>query len=200
MDQDQIKLVKTMKRLESDYKSGKISKDKYEYFYGKYNQKLRSMEAIRNTQAIRNRRPPENHPNNHKSSIKNRLENEKLVEKYIVEPKKNAGEKIVNPSSNKSLYSILIVCILIIGFSVGIGFGVFNLGFNDVAAENAAAIVEDSAFLKVENTKGNVTSTSTSNQNTVYTEPVNNNPSPSPSPSPAPTPEPEPTPEPTTTG
>ena len=189
MNQDKAKLIKIMKSLEADYKSGKISKEKFEYFYGKYGEKLRSMEKGNHIPNNQNKKRPNNHPNIHKKNIeRSRLENEKLVEKYIVGPKKNAGEKVVNPSSNKGIYSILVVLVLIVGFSVGIGFGIFNLGFDNVSLENSAAIVEDTAFLKVEVVNNTGSNNPSSNQNSGN---ENNNPVPAPEPEP-PAPEPEP--------
>ncbi|MCC7553642.1 MAG: hypothetical protein KO202_03990 [Methanobacteriaceae archaeon] len=220
MNDDRKKLIGVMNNLKADYKAGKISQDKFKYLYTKYNEKLKAMEY----NAKKNSHKNTNYKNI-KNSDENRLENEKLVKKYIVDPKRNAGEKVAVPSSNKGKFSFLLIFILIIAFSTGIAFGIFNFDFKDVSLTNAAAIVEDSAFPDIKmvnttvikntsNTNQNSNSdTSNNNQvinqdssgsssidsssyNTDHGSSNGNSPSPTPEPSPEPTPEPSPEPNP----
>lgn len=176
MPQDRKKLIRVMKSLKADYNAGKISQEKFRYYYTRYEEKLHSMDTNRKKSAINHKKYKNKNQNFQRKSRDNRLENEKLVQKYIVDPKKNAGEKVVNQSSKRGIYSILIVFILIIGFSAGIGFGVFNLDFKDLSLSNAAAIVEDTAFPEVEIVNTTVTNVSTttnvdtSNQESFETE------------------------------
>jgi hypothetical protein len=53
MSEDREKLLKVMSSLESDYKSGKISAEKYSYFRSKYEDKLNSIDAKAATRRIR---------------------------------------------------------------------------------------------------------------------------------------------------
>ena len=53
MPNDREKLLKIMDSLESDYKSGKISAEKYSYFRSKYEDKLNSIDAQEATRRIR---------------------------------------------------------------------------------------------------------------------------------------------------
>ena len=49
MSDDRDKLLHIMNSLEADYKSGKISKEKYIYFRSKYEDKLNSIDAVEAT-------------------------------------------------------------------------------------------------------------------------------------------------------
>ena len=53
MTDDRDKLLRVMNSLESDYKSGKISAEKYRYFRSKYEDKLNSIDAMEATMRIR---------------------------------------------------------------------------------------------------------------------------------------------------
>ena len=53
MTDDRDKLLQVMNSLESDYESGKISAEKYNYFRSKYEDKLNSIDAMEATRRIR---------------------------------------------------------------------------------------------------------------------------------------------------
>ena len=53
MSEDRDKLLQVMNSLENDYKSGKISAEKYRYFRSKYEDKLNSIDAMEATKRIR---------------------------------------------------------------------------------------------------------------------------------------------------
>ncbi|MDL2246014.1 endoglucanase [Methanobrevibacter sp. OttesenSCG-928-K11] len=178
MSQDKQKLIRVMNNLKADYKAGKISEEKFRYYYTNYENKLREMNAASNIKGMQGKKPRSNNPNfsTRENDHKNRLENEKLVKKYIVDPKKNAGEKKINSSSNKGVYSIILVFAFIIAFSAGIGFGIFNFDFSNMSLSNAVATVEDTSFPNVAivntttSTSSNTGDTSSDTSSSSYSE------------------------------
>ena len=87
MPNDREKLLQIMSSLESDYKSGKISAEKYSYFRSKYEDKLNSIDAMEATRRIRSMqgKPSSNSKGNKKvkRAAKEKTEKEDLVQKYI---------------------------------------------------------------------------------------------------------------------
>lgn len=53
MSDDRDKLLQIMSSLDADYKSGKLSGEKYRYFRSKYEDKLNSIDAVEATKRIR---------------------------------------------------------------------------------------------------------------------------------------------------
>ena len=53
MSEDRDKLLKIISSLEADYRSGRISADKYSYFRSKYEDKLNTIDAEAATRKIR---------------------------------------------------------------------------------------------------------------------------------------------------
>lgn len=181
MSPDREKLIRVMESLDADFRAGKISEDKYRYFYSKYADKLNAMNA---SNRIRTMQGKKSKPNTYSSkrtrAEDNRREEQKLVQKYIVDPKKgDESKKRNNSSMDSGISKVIIVLILAIAFTAGIAFGVFGFDFNDMSVVNAAAIVEDSAFPDVEivniTTNTNTTSdTSSSNYDTSPSDSTDN--------------------------
>ena len=96
MSNDKEKLLQIMASLESDYAHGKISKEKYVYFRSKYEDRLNALDAREATNRIRSMQgKPSDSPNNRKPIRNEKKEDEDLVQKYIINPKK--GDKQVEP-------------------------------------------------------------------------------------------------------
>lgn len=156
MQSDRDKLLQIMNSLEADYKAGKISPEKYSYFRSKYEDKLNSIDAKEATQRIRSMqgKPASNTSKKKKTRkpARNKREKEEdLVQKYIINPKKddaryNRKEK---QSMDSGTFKLLLLLILVIGFTVGVGYGVFNLDFDNVSDTNSVAIVTDTAFPEI---------------------------------------------------
>ena len=53
MTDDKTKLLQIISSLESDYRAGKISAEKYSYFRSKYEDKLNEIDAMEATKRIR---------------------------------------------------------------------------------------------------------------------------------------------------
>lgn len=161
MSNDKEKLLQIMASLESDYAHGKISKEKYVYFRSKYEDRLNALDAREATNRIRSMQgKPSDSPNNKKPIRNEKREDEDLVQKYIINPKK--GDKQIEPKApmDSGTFKLVAILVLAIGFTVGAGFGVFNFDFGAFTNTNASAIVTDTAFPNVADVHVNTTTTS----------------------------------------
>ena len=209
MSNDKDKLLQIMASLESDYAHGKISKEKYIYFRSKYEDKLNAIDAMEATNRIRSMQGKPSDSPKEKKPIKNeKKEDEDLVQKYIINPKKGDSAKEKTPMDSGT-FKLLVILVLAVGFTVGAGFGVFNFDFGSFVDTNASAIVIDTAFpdvadVPVNNTASNATTNNVQVETTTATDTSGSGSvtpdsggggSVDPTPTPEPTPEPTPTPE-----
>lgn len=163
MPNDKEKLLKVMRSLDADYAHGKISEEKYRYFRSKYEDKLNTLDARDATNRIRSMqgKPSGKRKTNPKPPKLNKKKKEEpdLVQKYIINPKK--GDKDFNkekkPPMDNGTFKLIAVLVLVIGFTVGIGYGVLTFDFGNISVTDAQAIVEDTAFPEVEEVKVNDT-------------------------------------------
>ena len=152
MPNEREKLLNVMASLESDYKSGKISREKYNYFQSKYQDKLNSIDAQAATRRIRSMqgKPSSDTTKNKRSRkpAKNKKEQEDLVQKYIINPKKGDAKYDKKPKSSmdSGTFKLVLILVLVIGFTVGVAYGVFNFDFDSVSGNEVVAIVQDTAF------------------------------------------------------
>ena len=165
MPSDRDKLLQIMDSLESDYRDGKISPEKYSYFRSKYEDKLNSIDASEATQRIRSMQgKPSSEslkPKRSKRPTRNRKDKEQdLVQKYIINPKKDDAKynKKEKKPMDSGTFKLLLLLVLVVGFTVGVGYGVFNLDFNNLSNTTSVATVTDTAFPEIhENVVENVT-------------------------------------------
>ena len=159
MSDDRDRLLKIMSSLENDYRSGKISAEKYSYFRSKYEDKLNSIDAQAATRRIRSMqgKPADNSKKKKRSrkpTNNKKKEEQDLVQKYIINPKKgdakyNRREK---SSMDRGTFKLLLLLILVVGFTAGVAYGVFNFDFNSLSQANSIAVVQDTAFLEINKT------------------------------------------------
>lgn len=163
MPNDKEKLLRVMRSLDADYAHGKISEEKYRYFRSKYEDKLNTLDARDATNRIRSMqgKPSGKRKTNPKPPKLNKKKKEEqdLVQKYIINPKK--GDKDFNkekkPPMDNGTFKLIVVLVLVIGFTAGIGYGVLTFDFGNISVTDAQAIVEDTAFPEVEEVKVNDT-------------------------------------------
>lgn len=164
MSNDKDKLLQIMASLESDYAHGKISKEKYIYFRSKYEDKLNALDAREATNRIRSMQgKPSDSPKDKKPIKNEKKEEEDLVQKYIINPKK--GDKQIEPKvpMDSGTFKLVAILVLAIGFTVGAGFGVFNFDFGSFTNTNTSAIVTDTAFPDVADVHVNNNTATSSN-------------------------------------
>ena len=173
MSDDREKLIRVMENLESDYRSGKISAEKYSYFRSKYEDKLNSIDARDATRRIRSMQGKSSRDTTNKRQRKptknKKKEEQDLVQKYIINPKKSDAKynKKKKPAMDSGTFKLLLVLILVVGFTAGIAYGIFNLDFGSLSQDETVAVVDDTAFPEfTENVKLNNTTTTSSNYST----------------------------------
>lgn len=144
-----------MKELKADHQNGKISDEKYKELSRQYMIKLKKIDASSRIRTMQGRKQKYPFSNQYSQGIRpdkraaelSRLEDEKLVQKYIVNPKKSSNnQRPKSHGSNSGKWSVIAVVFLIIAFTAGIGFGMLNFDFKATNISNASAIVTDSAF------------------------------------------------------
>ena len=174
MSDERDKLLHVMNSLEADYRSGKISSEKYRYFRSKYEDKLNSIDAVEATRRIRSMQGKSTAPNNRKRSRKPTADKKKqeqdLVQKYIINPKK--GDARYNKKKKSSMdgntFKLIAVLVLVIAFTAGVAYGIFNLDNGGISESAPVAIVEDTAFPEIKavvnTTVTNFTDTSNNTQ------------------------------------
>ena len=170
MSNDKEKLLQIMASLESDYAHGKISKEKYVYFRSKYEDRLNALDAREATNRIRSMQgKPSDSPNNRKPIRNEKKEDEDLVQKYIINPKKVDKQIEQKAPMDSGTFKLVAILILAIGFTVGAGVGVFNFDFGAFANTNTSAIVTDTAFPNVADVHVNTTASSNVSSHSNYT-------------------------------
>ena len=166
MTDNRDRLLMIMNNLEADYKSGKISAEKYSYFRSKYEDKLNSLDAQQATMRIRSMQGKPSSPKNNrrkrsKSPAGNKKKQEQdLVQKYIINPKKDdVRYNKKKQSSDGGSFKLILLLILVIAFTAGIAYGVFNLDSDTISDVNPVATVQDTAFPEIKEV-ANTTNTS----------------------------------------
>ena len=182
MSDDREKLIRVMENLESDYRSGKISAEKYSYFRSKYEDKLNSIDARDATRRIRSMQGKASTGTGNKRQKKptknKKKEEQDLVQKYIINPKKSDAKynKQKKPPMDSGTFKLLLILILVIGFTAGIGYGIFNLDFGSLSQSETVAVVDDTAFPEFNETvAANNTTAKTYSNSTSYSSYDNSN-------------------------
>ena len=176
MSDDIDKLLKIMSSLEADYNSGKISREKYSYFRSKYEDKLNSIDAVEATRRIRSMQGKSTAPKNRKRSRKPTVDKKKqeqdLVQKYIINPKKGDAKynKKKKSSMDGNTFKLIAVLVLVIAFTAGVAYGVFSFEFDTGAETGVVAIVEDTAFPEIKAVVNTTTTNSTDTSNNTQVE------------------------------
>ena len=158
MADDREKLLRIMNSLEADYRSGKISAEKYSYFRAKYEDKLNSIDAQAATKRIRSMqgkpsstKGQNKRKNTKKSSYKKKSGQEDLVQKYIIDPKKDDAKynKKERFSMDTGTFTLFLVLILVLGFTAGVAYGIFGCDFNSGGEVDSSIVVADTAFPEI---------------------------------------------------
>lgn len=174
MPSDRDKLLAIMSSLESDYKSGRISAEKYSYFRSKYEDKLNTIDAREATNRIRSmqgKKSNKAHKINKKPTRDRRKEEEDLVQKYIINPKKGDETfKKKKTGVESNTFKLILLLILVIAFTAGVAYGIFNFDYETVSETSAVAIVHDTAFPEIQAVvpnETNATYTNTSSEENI---------------------------------
>ena len=152
MADDREKLLRIMDSLEKDYRSGKLSADKYSYFRSKYEDKLNSIDAREATKRIRSMQgKPSNNQRKRRKPTNKREEGHDLCDNYTIKPKRVGAKyyKTELSSMDGGTFKLILVLVLVVAFTAGIAYGVFSFDFDSVSNTNSVAIVQDTAFPEI---------------------------------------------------
>ena len=177
MSNDKDKLLQIMASLESDYAHGEISREKYLYFRSKYEDKINSIDAKEATNRIRSMQgkpqSQEPEPEEELDDVFEKKEKEDLVQKYIINPKKGDEELKEKVPMSSGTFMLVAMLVLVIGFTMGVGVGVFSLDTDSLSNTQVSATVTDTVFPDVadvskfvNNTVNITNTTATANYNT----------------------------------
>lgn len=177
MPDEKQKILSIINSLERDYRAGKVSPQKYRYYMAKYQDRLRYLDKNAATNRIRSMQgkpAPDIRRNRQRyddARNKRKKEENGLVQKYIINPKKD--DRDLNKKNKKSMdsstYKLFTVLILVIGLTLGIAVGVFAMNFEDLSVVHSDALVVDTSFpdiSKVTIDKNDTSTQSTSNADT----------------------------------
>ena len=144
ISQDKEKLLQLLERLEEDYQAGEISDDKYKYLSEQYESRLSDITAVDRIRSMQGKKVVRKTAvYSSKKQIadkdKDKEEDEKLVDKYVVKTEK---EKKELKASNKGIFALLAIAFLIAAFITGIGFGIFNFDFQPNNSADAVTVNE----------------------------------------------------------
>jgi hypothetical protein len=155
------KIIKSLKELEREYKTGKIPERHYNAQKQRLNEQLETLEVADRVRRLQGKETVETPVDDYVDEEEQ--ENEELFKKYITSPglkeKKLESKKPKGMSQNKMIAASL----LAVAFIIGIGFGVFTL---DLPTDISSALyTNDSAFppFVVNNTTNMTNTTNTTN-------------------------------------
>lgn len=154
MPDEKQKILSIIKSLERDYQAGKVSPQKYRYYMAKYQDRLRYLDKNAATNRIRSMQgkpAPDIRRNRQRyddAKNKRRKEEKGLVQKYIINPKKDDRDlnKKTKKAMDSSTYKLFAVLILVIGLTLGIAVGIFAMDFEDLSVVHSDALVVDTSF------------------------------------------------------
>ncbi|MDO5861069.1 endoglucanase, partial [Methanobrevibacter sp.] len=104
-----------------------------------------------------------------KSTKNKKKEEQDLVQKYIINPKKGDAKynKREKSSMDSGTFKLFLLLVLVIAFTAGVAYGIFNFDFDTLSQTNSVAVVQDTAF--PEFTQNTAANTTTSSSQTSYT-------------------------------
>jgi hypothetical protein len=146
ISQDKEKLLKLLEELEEEFQAGNISDSKYKYLSNEYEDRLSDMTAVDRIRAMQGKKmveKPAISPSKKQLAEKSKKEDEKLTDKYVVKTEKERKE---SKTFNRRIFATIAIACLILAFTAGIGFGIFNFDFQPTNPVNAVVTVNETAF------------------------------------------------------
>ncbi|MDR2967274.1 MAG: hypothetical protein LBU74_04945 [Methanobacteriaceae archaeon] len=174
INQEKEKLLKLLQELEKEYLAENISEEEYNSLSKEYQDKLSNITAVDRIRAMQGKKTVSR--SKKQIAEKNKVEDEKLVDKYIVKTEKEKKESSTN---RKRIYAAIAIFCIFTAFIAGIGFGIFNFDFQSSNPVNAVVTVNESAFPVVTSNNTNNTN-KTEQKNTTINNSENTNTKPKP--------------------
>ncbi len=163
----------SLKKLETQFTEGKVSKRQYNLEKRVLEDKLDTVLAADRIKRLQGKdvtEKPLDYWSDKKKEEENIEEKEELIKKYVTTPKKAPVSR--SQSSGMSRGKIYLLIFLVVAFFVGTGYGVYVMSMPSDDVSAVIMSVNDSAFPYVNNTTVNQTNTV---QNTTKTTVVKKN-------------------------
>jgi len=166
---DKERLLKSLKKLETQFTEGKVSKRQYSREKRVLEDKLSTILAADRIKKLQGK-PVDETPleSEIQKEREDTVEKEELIKKYVTTPK----EVPVEPkSTGMSKGKVALIVFLLAAFFVGTGYGVYVMSVPSSNSSSVAMTVNDSAFPVINNTTTNTTTnkTITTNKSTTTT-------------------------------
>lgn len=164
---DKDRLLKSLKKLETQFTEGKVSKRQYSREKRVLEDKLSTILAADRIKKLQGK-PVDETPleSEIQKEREDTVEKEELIKKYVTTPK----EVPVEPkSSGMSKGKVALIVFLLAAFFVGTGYGVYVMSIPSNNSSSVAMTVNDSAFPVINNTT-NTTTNSTIKTNKTSTK------------------------------
>jgi hypothetical protein len=147
---DKDRLLKSLKKLETQFTEGKVSKRQYSREKRVLEDKLSTILAADRIKKLQGK-PVDDTPleSEIQKEKEDTVEKEELIKKYVTTPK----EVPVEPkSSGMSKGKVALIVFLLAAFFVGTGYGVYVMSIPSNNSSPVAMTVNDSAFPVINNT------------------------------------------------
>jgi len=154
---DKDRLLKSLKKLETQFTEGKVSKRQYSREKRVLEDKLSTILAADRIKKLQGK-PVDETPleSEIQKEREDTVEKEELIKKYVTTPK----EVPVQPkSSGMSKGKVALIVFLLAAFFVGTGYGVYVMSIPSNNSSSVAMTVNDSAFPVINNTTNTTTNT-----------------------------------------
>jgi hypothetical protein len=167
---DKDRLLRSLKKLETQFNEGKVSKRQYSREKRVLEDKLSTILAADRIKKLQGKTVEESPLESEIQKEKeDTVEKEELIKKYVTTPKEVPVE---TKSSGMSKGKVALIVFLLAAFFVGTGYGVYVMSIPSNNSTSVAMTVNDSAFPVINNTTTNSTlnnTITTTNKSTTKT-------------------------------
>mgnify|MGYP001432793781 CR=1 FL=1 len=152
---DKDRLLKSLKKLETQFTEGKVSKRQYSREKRVLEDKLSTILAADRIKKLQGK-PVDDTPleSEIQKEKEDTVEKEELIKKYVTTPK---AVPVEPKSSGMSKGKVALIVFLLAAFFVGTGYGVYVMSMPSNNSSSVAMTVNDSAFPVINNTTNTTT-------------------------------------------
>jgi hypothetical protein len=185
------KLDQTLKELELEYSKGNISKKEYFAQKRDIGQELETLQAAEHVRRMQGRMGSEksldywSDEESKKKKLADDAEKQEMLKKYITKPESIKGKDMPSREWFGKRAKIGLVAFIVLAFVVGTSMGSLFIS-KPSEIPQVSMVVNDSAFLPVNNTTTYNTTTTKKTQTTIKNTQTTTNPTPTPTPTPTP--------------
>lgn len=169
---DKDRLLKSLKKLETQFAEGKVSKRQYSREKRVLEDKLSTILAADRIKKLQGK-PVDETPieSEIQKERADTVEKEELIKKYVTTPKE---VPVAPKSSGMSKGKVALIVFLLAAFFVGTGYGVYVMSIPSNNSSSVAMTVNDSAFPVINNTTNTTTNTTITTTNKTTTKSTSN--------------------------